>query len=264
LTLGGQSRIVIEPDDDVVRVFYLLDLVNPSSRRVEPTTNFMFDTPSQAQSTTVMEGSSKQATANGTRVRVQGPFEPGETFLQVGYILPAGSGTVQIEQTFPAAVERLVVMVKKSGDAVLASRQVSRQQEMPVGGDTYIVGVGDAAAPAGAPIVLTITGLPHHSAAPLWIALGLTTIIAVVGIWAAWRPSDPASSGNERKQLVARREKLFHDLVKLENDHRRGRGDGARYADRREALLGELEIIYGALDTDDIRPDPSSRPGLAA
>jgi hypothetical protein len=262
LMIGGQSRIVVEPDDDSVRVFYLLDIVNPSSQRIEPTTNFMFDTPTEAQGTTVMEGSSKQATATATRVRVQGPFDPGETFIQVGYILPAGSGTVELEQIFPAPIERLVIMVKKAGDAKLASPQVSRQQEMPVGGDTYIVGVGDRGAPAGEPFVLSITGLPHHSRAPRWIALGLATLISLVGGFAAWRPAAGAEP-DDRKQLIARREKLFQDLVKLENDYRRGRGDRSRYPERRENLLAELEQVYGALD-DDVGPDPSSRTGLAA
>ena len=63
---------------------------------------------------------------------------------------------------------------------------------------------------------------------------------------------------------MARREKLFQDLIRLEADHRQGRGDPARYVARREPLLQALEQVYGALDTDDTSPEPADRPGLAA
>ena len=31
--IGGESRIVVESDDEIVRVFYLLDIVNAASVR---------------------------------------------------------------------------------------------------------------------------------------------------------------------------------------------------------------------------------------
>jgi hypothetical protein len=64
--------------------------------------------------------------------------------------------------------------------------------------------------------------------------------------------------------LIARREKLFQDLLKIESEQRRGKGDASRYNARREAVLAELEQVYGALDTDDTGPEPASRTGLAA
>jgi hypothetical protein len=67
-----------------------------------------------------------------------------------------------------------------------------------------------------------------------------------------------------RKRLIAQREKLFQDLVRLEREHRQGRGDQARYPSRREGLLQALEHVYGALDSDDTSPGPGDRAGLAA
>ena len=60
-----------------------------------------------------------------------------------------------------------------------------------------------------------------------------------------------------------RREKLFADLVRLENERRNGKLADARYEARRESLLAALEHIYGALDSDDSGPEPADR-GLAA
>ena len=265
VTIGGQSYIMMEPADETVEVFYLLNITNPNRTPVNPPSIFMFDTPEDAQGTTIMEGSAPQATANGTRIRVQGPFAPGETFVQVAYLLPvSSSGTVEIKQAFPASMDHLAVMVKKQGDMKLSSPQIDRQQDMPGGGDTYIAAAGEKPIAAGQPITLGLSGLPHHSSVPRWTALTLALGIALAGAWAARKPVDPKDRGTERKQLIARREKLFQDLLRLENDHRRGKIDRSKYAARREELLAALEHVYGALDTDDTSPEPATRTGLAA
>jgi hypothetical protein len=264
VVIGGESRIVIEPDEELVRVYYLLDITNPARTPVNPPALFMFDTPKDALSTTIMEESSKQATATGTRVRVQGPFAPGATFVQVAFAVPAATGSVNLSQTFPAPFEHLAVIVKKVGDTKLSSPQIERQQDMPAGDGVYIAAAGEKSIPAGQAVTLTITGLPHHSDAPRWIALSLAMGIVVVGLLTAGRPADAKSRSDERRQLIARREKLFQDLLRLETDHRRGRGDPSRYATRRQELVAALEHVYGALDTDDTGPEPANRTGLAA
>ena len=67
-----------------------------------------------------------------------------------------------------------------------------------------------------------------------------------------------------KARLIARREKLFQDLIRLETDRKRGRGDSSRYAVRREELIAALEHVYGALDSDDIAPEPTGGAGVAA
>ncbi len=134
---------------------------------------------------------------------------------------------------------------------------------MTSSGEAFIAATGGSVA-AGQPISLTIDNLPHHTAVPRWTALGLAGTIVVVGAWLARRPDDADARAAERKRLIARREKLFADLVRLENEHRSGKIADARYESRRESLLTSLEHIYGALDSDDSGPEPADRPGLAA
>jgi hypothetical protein len=122
---------------------------------------------------------------------------------------------------------------------------------MPADGEIYIAAAGDSATPAGQPITLTVTGLPHHSAAPRNIALGLAAAIVLAGVVALRRKDDDASQGADRKRLVARRDKLLQELARLEQDHRRGKIDDLRYAERREGLIDTLEQIYSALDSGD-------------
>lgn len=259
VVLGGESRIVLEPGDEAVQVYYLLDIVNTARVPVNPPSLLMFDMPRAAVGTTVLEGSSPQASVNGTRVRVQGPFKPGTTTVQVACELPFRGGTLQFVQHFPANMEQLAVVAKKAGAMRLVSPQLSTQQDMQAqDGQLYIAGTGGAV-PAGAPINLTLDDLPHHSAVPRNTALILALAIVLLGLLGVRRPDDPQSRRAERQRLIERREKLFAELVRIETDARKGRGDPARLAARRAELVAALEHIYGALDEG-----PDGRAGLAA
>ncbi len=141
---------------------------------------------------------------------------------------------------------------------------MAQQRDIPSEGETFIAGQGGPVA-AGTQIDLTISGYPHHSAAPRFVALSLAVAIAVVGAFMLGRPDDqPTGRAAERKRLVARREKLFADLVRLEQDHRNGRGDDRRYATRREEILGALEQVYSSLEGQDAAAPQADRPGMTA
>jgi len=258
VVLGGESRIVMEPDDEIVRVYYLLDIDNAASAPVNPPAPFVIDVPSGATSTTIMDGSTAKAKVTGTRVTVATPFPPGHSFLQVAYALPGGGGTIDLAQKLPANLEQLAVIVRKVGATTLASRQIAQQREMPAQGELYIAATGGAVS-AGQPIELTLSGYPHHSGAPRAVALTLAFAIAAAGFWTAGRRQPEAGNvAAERKRLTTRREKLFNDLVRLEREHRDGRVDEGRYASRRTELVAALENVYGALDRD----EPAAAPAV--
>jgi hypothetical protein len=258
VTLGGQTRLILEPGDEAVEVYYLLDIQNSARAPLNPTTPFVLDAPKGAVGTTILEGSSSLASAKGTRVFVQGPFPPGRTTVQIAYEMPALTGGVEIAQRFPAALEQLSLVVKKVGAVKVSSPQITNQQDMSAQGESFIAATGGRLA-AGQPLVITLQDMPHHSPAPRWIALSLAVLIVGIGLVAWMRPEDRAAIEAERRRLIARRDRLFADLVRLEADHRAGRGDASRYAARREALVASLEHIYGALDSDDAGPGPAER-----
>jgi hypothetical protein len=258
VAIGNQSRIIIEPGDEAVQVYYLLDIVNTGQAPVNPRAPFVFDMPTGSVGTTVLEGSSPKASVNGTRVRVEGPFAPGRTPVQVASEIPALGGSLDIAQTFPANLDQLAVIVKKLGSTRLTSPQIATQQDMTAQGEVFIAATGRAV-PAGQPIVLTLEDLPHHSVVPRWIALALAAMIVAGGAWAATRPQDRAARAAERRQLLGRRDKLLGELVRLETDHRNGRGDHGRYSQRREQLIAALEHVYAALDTDDATNESADR-----
>jgi hypothetical protein len=257
VVITGQSRIVMEPQEEGVNLFYLLDINNTARVPVNPPA-FAFELPSAAQGAGVMQGSSPQARLEGgRRVVVDGPFAPGHTFVQVGMTLPQSSGTVEITQKFPASFESLAVVAQKVGDLKLASPQLARMQEMPADNQTFIAATGPAVA-AGQPITLTLSGLPHHSNVPRYTALGLALAIALVGAaMAGKRQTGGVARDNVRKRLLSRRERLLNELARLEADRRSGKIDDSRYASRREEVIASLEHVYGALD-DQAGPEPAA------
>jgi hypothetical protein len=253
VVLGRESEFVLQPGDESVTVYYLLEIVNAAQTAVHPPQPFTFDVPRGAQGASIIEGPEGKVAVKGQTVLIQGPFRPGKTTVQVAYALRATTGSIEVQQRFPAELEHLAVIVRKFGDAKLTSPNISRQQEMPADGQTYIAAAGDAAIPAGQLITLNLSGLPHHSLVPRYVALSIAALIVLIGIAALRRPveGEGDARATERKRLIARREKLLQDLVKLEQDHRRGRLDAARYGERRQALMEALEHVYGALDGGD-------------
>ena len=266
VAIGGQSRFILQPGEESVEVYYLLDILNNSAAPVNPPTPFVFDMPTGATGTGILQGSSPLASVNGLRVTVNGPFPPGSTHVQIGTMFTVTSGSFDLVQRFPAPLTEYAVIVKKLGDTTVKSSQLAGQQVIPVQGETFVGSEGTPVA-AGQPLTVSLTDMPHHNAAPRRIALMLAVGIVLAGVWAATRnQDDDAARAAERKRLTARREKLLADLVRLE----RGKGGGGhlarddQYRARREEIVAALEQVYGALDSHGISPEPGNTAGVAA
>jgi hypothetical protein len=204
--------------------------------------------PSGAVSPTVLSGA-PQAVALGDHVAITGPFAPGQTEVQIAYQMPVSSGDVTFEQKFPLAVPGLAVLMRKTGDISVASPQLPNMQEREFQGDRYILGQGPTLA-AGAPLAVTVSGLPHHSPWPRRIALALAITMLGIGFWAAGRRPTPVANAARVKQLSGKREKIYNELVRLEQQRRAGSIDTTRYAERRPALMSQLERVYRDLDSE--------------
>lgn len=246
VVLGGQTQVIIDPGDDGLQVYYVLDIQNSARAPVNPTTAFALDVPTGAQSTTVLEGA-PQAVARGDRVTVTGPFPPGQTTVQVAYQMPFDSGEVSLQQTMPVSTSGLTIILKKTSALTLTSPQLAAVGDREFEGQQYIIGQGQSI-PAGGVLSLTVSGLPHHSPVPRRVAIALAVLIIGGGFWAAAkRPARDAVAGRAQ-QLTTKREKLFGELVRLEQQKRAGQLDAARYADKRASLIGQLERVYRDLD----------------
>jgi len=190
-----------------------------------------------------------QAVALGDHVSITGPFASGQTEVQIAFQMPVSSADVTFEQAFPLAVPALAVLMKKTGDISMSSPQLPNIQERVFERERYILAQGPPL-PAGAPLAVTVSGLPHHSAWPRRIALTLAILMLGAGFWTARRRAAPAANAARVKQLSGKREKIYAELVRLEQQRRTGGIDPAKYAERRPALIAHLERVYRDLDAE--------------
>lgn len=260
VVIGGDSRIVMEFNNDALFAFYILDVVNNARTRVDIGGPLTIELPTGIASAQLMEGSSPTASVDGRRIIVTGPFASGITPVRVQFNVQFGSATRTVEQTFPVPLERVVVGVEKVNDLSMSSAQFATTNDLPTENGVYVLGQGPAL-PAGMPLTLTLTNLPAHSRAPRYVALGLAVAIVGLGIWLA--ATAQRTSGRQRQALLARRDALLAELAQMEAKHRQGALPQDRYEQRRLRLVAQLEQIYGELDEASTGPQGGGE-GIAA
>jgi hypothetical protein len=185
VVLGPESRVIAQMNNDQLNIYYVLQIVNSARTPVDIGGPLVFDLPREARSATVLEAeSSPQATANGPRITVKGPFAPGNTLVQAAYVLPYDGPVARLEQRWPAALQQLTVLVQQIGGLSIESPQLQSKRDIQDQGQALILGSGPGLA-AGQSLTLEIAGLPHHSKWPRTLALSLAGVIAAAGIWGA-------------------------------------------------------------------------------
>lgn len=249
LSLGAGSRVATEFSEDVLQVFYLLEIVNTSSSPVTLASALVFDMPTGAEGTSILDGSTPQANAKGPRVTVTGPFPPGATPVHMAFRIDTFGGSLTLEQRFPLPLDAVSIAVQRVGGLKVSSPQVERTTESAIDKSVFVMGNGPRLE-AGRPLTLNLTGLPHHSRTPVHAALGLVALIIACAGWLAFAPGRADAAAARRQELETRREQGLAALAALEQKHRTRAIDEAQYEHRRSSLVAQLERIYGELDAD--------------
>lgn len=244
VVIGGDSRIVMEFNNDSLFAFYLLEIVNSARTRVDIGGPLQIELPEGASGAEIQEGSTQNAEVDGRTLTIRGPFAPGTTLVQVRFAVRIANGTETFVQPFPVPVQQVVVGVEKVGSLALASPQFSSVTELPTENGVYLLGRGGTVAP-GTPLAFTLSNLPVHSRTARYVALAMALLIGAIGAWMAMNPGRPA--GMERQALVGRRDRLLAELAPLEAKRREGTLP-ERSERRRQRILSELEQIYAELD----------------
>jgi hypothetical protein len=245
VVFGGESRVILEFQDDNLQVFYLLDIVNQARTPIDIGEPMFVILPEGAIGAGALEGSSTAATVQGDRIRINGPFPPGITQVQVGYRYPYAGDTVVLTQQWPAAFEQLFVAAEKVGNMQMTSPQFQQTQDANAGGAPFLMAQGGRLN-AGDTLTITLTGLPHRNRLVRDVGIGAGVLILLIGLWAAM--TGPRASRTHVQELQKRREKLLADLVTLEEQRRQHRIDERKYVSRRQALMTQLERVLGELD----------------
>lgn len=241
---GGETRFVLEYQDDRLQVFYLLEVVNNAGAPIDIGGPLLIELPRGASGSAMLQGSTTQASAQGEIVTVTGPFPPGKTMVQVGFTLPDAGSTLQIRQKMPAALEQVFVAVEKIGPMQMSSPQFTGSREMNAEGQIFLMGTGGRLN-AGDTLAIDLTGLPSHSTTPRNAALALAILILGVGLWLAFTPGEAHVAAVAR--LQKQRTRLMGDLVGLERKRRHHELSAADEA-KRQRLLADLERVVAELD----------------
>lgn len=244
LHFGNNTRFAIEFQDDRLTVFYLLEIVNDTGAPVPLDSALVIDLPTGAVGASLFEGASPLANARGPRITIAGPIPPGITEVPIAYRLENWGERLTIEQPLPLPVDQVAMAVHRLPGMGLESPQIASTREASLRGQSFLVASGPSL-PAGTPLTITLTGLPHRSMTGRYIAIGLAAAIVLVGIWLSVTPATPV----DRASLEARREAGLRALADLEIAHRAGQVAGEAYGERRAALIAELEAVYQALDS---------------
>jgi len=244
VVFGANSRVLIQFSDDVLQVYYVLEIVNSARTRVDIGGPLVIDLPPGQSGAAVLEGTSPTATISGNRITVTGPFAPGATLVNIGYRLAQDRPSLTLVQPWPAAFQQVTVGVQKIGALSAASPQFTDVRDVTTqDGKVFALGSGAGLAP-GTPLTVTLTNLPYHSRTPRYVALGLAAGVILLGVWLATR----TRAAPDARSLASRREQLLKELTQLEVRRREGAVSAERFATRRRRLVADLEQIYGELE----------------
>jgi hypothetical protein len=245
VTIGGDTRIIGEFQGDNLFFFYQIDIVNNARAPVDIGGPFEMDLPEGASTPTLMEGSPKNATLDGGRLKVPGPFPPGQTTVNVQYQLRYTSGDYTFRQKWPVAVQQVPVFLQRIGSVTMSSPQLQAGRDVVAqNGTTFAAASAEGLAP-GTELTVRLSNLPLHSKVPGYVALSLAALIVAVGVWL----SVTAGKGEAARQvLLSRRDGLLARLAELEVKRREGKVADDRYLARRRRLVADLEELYHDLD----------------
>jgi hypothetical protein len=246
VTIGGQSRVVVELAEQMLEIYGLFELTNLSASSVMPAKPIVFDMPAEATTVTVLEGSTPMAQAKGSRVTVNGPFKPGVTSVQIAYRYPYSGSRVRVTQMLPLALGQTTVILRKFDGLQFQLANGQGQRDVPLEGRMYVV-LNGGALPVGTPLDLTLSGLPYHKPWPLYVAIGLGVIIVIGGGVLVFRGAPAAAREEDARALRVRRATLFEQLVSLERRRTGKLRDDPGLTARRNELMSQIEALDDAL-----------------
>ncbi len=249
---GPESRLIFEFQNDVLTVFYLLEVVNNARTPIDIGGPIIMELPTGASGVSMMQGSSPSASVRADILTITGPFAPGKTLAQVGFSLPQAGAASAVLQKWPVALGHLFVAAEKVGTMQMSSPQLTDIREMTSDGQVFLMGTGGRLN-AGDTLVVNLSGMPAHSLLPRNIALGAAALVFLVGLWMAVSPR--AARASEDAKLETRRERLLSEVVALERKKRQkplSAADGARL----QRLTADLEKVMAALDLGPSSGDP--------
>ncbi len=241
LSIGPGSHFILEITDDAVQVIEVLRLQNSGTTAVDPGPGGLhLPLPAKALSSQPGPQSSPMLAVQGTEAIWRGPIPPGDTQVQIMYVLAFQGTELLFQKTTPLPfAETALVHEKIDGFSVEAPGLQSEDRELQ--GRKLVVYHGPGT-PAGGEIKFGFEGLPHSD--PTWRLLAAFVALGTVIGFGAWALRGPPESG-QKARLEQRREHLLEELAALDA---RGDAHDGKLRRKREELAEKLAQVYRELD----------------
>jgi hypothetical protein len=230
------SHMILQVTDDAVQVVEVWRLSNAATTAVEVAGGIHFPLPDNAVSAQPGPQSPPNFSVNGQDAVWKGALPPGDTELQILFVLPYKSDSVELVQRLPVAMAEVAVVTEKI-DGMSLVGQGLESQERQLQGRMLILHRGPAI-PAGSELRLTLKGLPHSDATWRYLAAGLTVLLLIAfGVYAS---QGDGGVSEKRRALEKKREHLLDELVALEKKQGSDK--------KRDDLKEKLAQLYRDLD----------------
>jgi hypothetical protein len=239
LRIGSGSHLVLGITDDAVQVAEVWRLSNSATSAIDPgPQGLVLPLPDRALSPQAGPSAPPSLTVAGTQAVWHGPIQPGDTELQVVFVIPFAGDSLTITQRTPLPLDELAVVTDRIDGLVVAGDQL-QAEDRELQGRKLVLYRGPGVA-AGGEWRLQLRGLPH--ADPTWrlVASSLSALILIGFAVLAVR----GGGGAARSQLAMRRAQLLQELAALDVDG----GTAAAHAQRRARLTAQLVAVYRDLD----------------
>ncbi len=250
LSFDQASRFIFEVREDFLFVGQVLSFRNESDKVYDGGPGGLFlPLPKEMTSFQPFSDSAKVEEVKGKGLLMLTPVPPTgprEKTIQArfAYLLPTyGDDTLEFEQPMPLGMKAPLLIIPDShnltvkGEGLRTLPKEKDQQGKPI--SLYEL----SSIEPGGTIKLTFSGLPKVDRTGHLIVIVLTLVLVAWGVWgvASVKRADTGKVDRKRQDLRNRREKLFDELVAIEQ---RRRGGAEVDGNRREQLVSQLESVY--------------------
>ena len=240
LKIDANSHLIFDVQDDVVQVIEVLHIVNSSSQAVDPGgAGLHFSLPAKALSAAPGPQNPPTFSVNGHDALLRGPISPGETDVQIMFLLTYDTPTLDFSQRMPIPMEQLSLVTEKIDGLDVSGNGLERTERTAQGRALLVF--GGPSVPAGGEIALRFSGLPHANATWRYVAVVVVGLLLLgFGIYAA----GGSETRGRRTTLEAERERLLNELVALEQKQ----GGDKKREHKKQELTARLAKVYRELD----------------
>ena len=210
------------------------------------------------------EPGGKMAIAPGEGVVIHGVVPPGQKEIVVQFSLPIVEGRATFDMPMPLGLFESSLFVAKSGGMVVTTgkgiKSAPKVQHGDDGREYYQLADLTVPTPDAAGAIqhlqFDVAGLPvpqkWQAVSRGLVGILVSALVILAVAYAVRRPGaamrTPATREDERRELVAQRERLFAELVSLERARVSRRIDPDVFAVQRRGIMTRLVLVHRQLD----------------